>query len=197
MTPEELRDRAQDILDRSEFAEPERSWFQRALDRIFEWLGDLIADALGLLGVGGVGGGFAWLLLGIVAVVLIVVIVRAIVDWQAAPDREGTTVSTSSSKRLTAAQWRERARQHAAAGEWDDAVRCHHRATVVELSERLETDDAPGSTARQWRERAASAHLADVSELTDLFEGVWYGGESADPSAVTVAERDPFGGVGS
>ncbi len=192
MTPEELRERAEEILARDEFSEPEPSYFERALEWLFDLLGRIIGEVLGALGLGGVGGGLAWLILAVVVVALIVVLVRAITRWEPSLGREGASTSVSSTRRRSAAQWRAMAAEHEAAGRFDEAVRCHHRAAVVEVAERLDRDDEPGSTAGSWRRRADESGVADLDELTELFDDVWYGAEPANADDVRRAAASPF-----
>ena len=197
MTPEELRERAEEILSREQFAEPEPSYFERALDWVFERIGRLIEEILGALGLGGVGGGLAWIILAVLLVVLLVVVVRAIRRWEAAGPEDEHGVSVSSAQRRTAEEWRAEAARHEAEGNWDEAVRCHHRAAVVDVAVRLGRADEPGSTAGRWRERAAASGVADLDDLTTLFDDVWYGDADADADAARRASRSPFRSSGA
>jgi hypothetical protein len=194
-SPDELRDEAERILSRPEFAEPGRSWVERVFDRIVEWIDRILSPIFSALGGGGVGSIGGWVLLALVAGALVFVVVKAI-RARVSVDAAGSDIAVTTSsarRRLSSSQWRERARSHELAGEWDEAVRCYHRAAVVDLADRVGVSDAAGSTSGQWRETAAANHLADFEPLTDLFEEVWYGSEPADESDAAKARRDPFG----
>ena len=76
---DDLRNRAEEILSRPQFREPEPS----LLDRFFGWLGEqldrILSPVFDALGLGGVGGGMAWLLLVVIAAVVAVVVVVIVV----------------------------------------------------------------------------------------------------------------------
>ncbi|NOX30873.1 MAG: hypothetical protein GXP35_12625 [Actinobacteria bacterium] len=194
--PDEARQRAEQILERPEFVEPTPSWAARALSRVAEWLGRVFESLFGPLGGGGgVGQLLGWVILALLVVALVVAIVRAIRRWESkSKNEDGAKVTSSVRSGLSAAQWRERAREHESAGEWSDAVRCHHRAAVADLVATAGVAEPVGSTSGYWRNEAEVTQLADFDPITEVFEDVWYGGETADQAHASAASQDPFGG---
>ena len=181
-TADELRRLASEILDRAEFADPERS----ALDRFFGWLGDRIGDLFSGLGGGDVG--------GIMLLLLVIAAVSAVL-WTARRGRP-RSVSTAAVTRKNragvrtsrAAEWRERADAARSVGNWGEAVRCEHRYLASALDDQ--------AWLRERDHRTATELLADVrsepeiagglSDVTASFEGVWYGSSPADARLVEV-----------
>ncbi len=73
--------------------------------------------------------------------------------------------------------WAERAEQHAAAGEWREAVHCLYWAAIVLLETRREWRHNPTRTPREYVRllKPGSAQEQGLRRLTQIFERVWYG----------------------
>ncbi|MCP3939210.1 MAG: DUF4129 domain-containing protein [Actinomycetia bacterium] len=189
---DELRQRAEQILERPEFTDPGPS----PLDRALNWIGDRIADVLepifSTLGLGGVGSGIGGLLGLILIAVLVVVLVRAVGKWRRTDSSEtDDKISTNTTRRLSAREWADRATAHEQADRWDLALRCHYRATMAGLADDKIIREIPGSTSREWRDEAVGNDVAaePMGELTDVFDAVWYGQHDAHRSEVEQAKR--------
>jgi hypothetical protein len=179
VTPEEIRQTADEILARSEFDDPEPNIFQR----ITTWVDDRIHDVLDLVGHSGI-----IQILTIVALVAgLVVLVRWLAkrDWSRRRRGHGDDgVSIDEVRRRSPADWRAEADEREARGEWKLALRCRYRALVGDLlAERL-VDDVAGRTTGELRadvaERAPE-RAAAFSAASDLFDLAWYADRPTGP----------------
>ena len=177
MTADEVRQLADEILARREFAQPEPS----LIERVRSWFEDLIGRILEAAFSGGAGSLVGW--------VVLLVAVAAIV-WFAT--RQGRTVQVDRRvgvrvegvHRRTPAEWRAEAEDHEAAGDWKLALRCRYRALVGDLiAERL-LEDVAGRTTGEYR-RDLAVRAPDRSpafdEATELFELAWYADRPTGP----------------
>ncbi len=73
--------------------------------------------------------------------------------------------------------WAERAEQHAAAGEWREAVHCLYWAAIVLLETRRAWRHNPTRTPREYVRllKPGSVQEQGLRRLTQIFERVWYG----------------------
>jgi hypothetical protein len=183
-----VRRAADEILSRPEFQEPPRSLYQRVLD----WIGDRISDALGALLGGGAGAIVAWLLLVAVVVALGVLVARAVQRDRRVRSAGGPDVQVAVDDRRPAAAWDAEADRFEAEGRWRDALRCRYRSLVASLARRGVVEEVPGRTAGEYRVlvgRARPEVAAPFAGATDLFERAWYGGDESGPDDAT-AFRD-------
>jgi hypothetical protein len=169
--PEEVRERADEILERPEFRPRERSAIQRAIDWILRRLGEALSR-----GASTGGGLLGWLLLvGLIAGA--VWVVRRIQPVPRAPTaREDIAVMVEEAR--SAGEWRAAAAAHEASGAWLEALRCHYQALVAELVEREVVDDIPGRTVGEYRAELAAARPAATPAFVDattVYEDAWYG----------------------
>jgi hypothetical protein len=76
-----------------------------------------------------------------------------------------------------AEDWATWAEQHAAAGEWREAVHCLYWAAIVSLEARRAWRHNPTRTPREYVRllKAGSAQQKGLRRLTQIFEQVWYG----------------------
>lgn len=150
------------------------------VQRVVQWVVDRLAEIELPEG----GASLVWLVLALFA--LAVAVVAAL--WLAGPvrlrrsrRRDGADGVLGASL-LTAAEHRAAADRHAAAGQWDDAVRERFRAVVRSLDERALLRPTPGMTADEVA-RDAGALLpdvaADLAAGARLFDDVQYGGRAA------------------
>ncbi|HEX2384877.1 MAG TPA: DUF4129 domain-containing protein [Acidimicrobiales bacterium] len=175
--PDVIRDRADEILGQPEFAR-----HQSVLERVLDWIGDQLSRFS--FGVGG-GPGFVGALIGLMflagAIVLVVMLVRSIRRVPRRPEPE-PELSVEEVSRRSAAAWRTDAERFEAEQQWREAMRARYRELVRTLvDERVLADIAGRTTGEYDRELvAARPAAADAfSELTGLFEAVWYGGQPA------------------
>jgi hypothetical protein len=180
VTPEEIRELADEILARSEFDEPEPNLFER----ITTWIDDRIQDVLGFIG--------GSLVFQVVAVVLLIVGIVFLVRWLWGLDRRGRRrrgrgddgVSIDEVRRRSPAAWRAEADEREARGEWKLALRCRYRALVGDLlAERL-VDDVAGRTTGELRADVAARapeRAEAFSAASDLFDLAWYADRPTGP----------------
>lgn len=174
------REAAEHELSRPEYHEHDPGLLQRALDWLWEHLGSLLSTAAGAAPGGWLG------IVTIVAVVLLLLVALRLRlgKLRTAPAR--TTTSLFSSGPRSAAQHREAAEAHAAAGRWSDAVQERMRALVRSLEERTVLDARPGRTADEAAHHAGRllpAHTAELRAAARLFDEVTYADRPADAAA--------------
>jgi hypothetical protein len=174
---EEVRQLADEILSRPEFAQPEPS----LLERVRDWFEDLIGRILEAAFSGGAGSLVGW------AVLLVAV---AAIAWFAT--RLGRTVQVDRRvgvrveqvHRRTPAAWRAEADELEAAGSWKLALRCRYRALIGDLIAAGLLEDVPGRTTGEYR-RDLAVRAPDRSpafdEATELFELAWYADRATGP----------------
>ena len=179
--PDEIRERAEEILSRPEFQEPPRTLLQRITD----FIGDLISEALDALLGGGRSGWVGWVIL-VVAVAAVGVFAFRLL--------RGVTVDPSArledpmaGRRRPVEDWVREAEEHEAAGHLRDALRCRYRAAVAELARRGFVEEIPGRTAGEYRVQVAASvpdAAGDFGAATELFELAWYGDAPVDAGDV-------------
>jgi hypothetical protein len=176
-SPEEVRQQADDILDRREFQRPEPNPVQRAE----EWLRERFNDFLNELVVGDAGSVVGWAILAIAVGLLVFFVARLGRSVQRDPRTEaGIEVERA----RTAGEWREDAEDHERRGAWKAALRSRFRALVADLVDLQRVDDLPGRTAGEYRAEVAS-EVPDAADAfaaaTRLFEDAWYGNRATGP----------------
>jgi hypothetical protein len=177
---DDVRRHAHEILQRSEFARHESLW-----DRISGWIADLFDRiTFGLGGGPGFLGNLVSLLLLAGIVVAVVFIVRALLGRKrppTPPPDEELTIELEEGR--DAGDWRRDAEQFEAAGAWREAMRARYRELVRTLIDDRVLDDLPGRTTGEYRAEfvvARPENAGPFTDLTDLFETVWYGGVDTD-----------------
>lgn len=181
--PDAVRRAADDILAGAEYVEPQPS----LADRVLEWVGDLLGRAVGALTGSGAGG-----LLGTVVVVLVLaaagwLLARSLRAPGARPSAgRGTGVVHGTDAPDDPAVWAAAAERSAANGDHRGALRCRHQELVAHLVRDRVLAADPARTPAELRAALTADRsdlAADVGELTERFEAVWYGGAPVDPSA--------------
>ena len=180
-TAEEIRDRAGDIVERAEFSPPSPS----LRERVGEWLAERLGDLIGSFVGGGFGSVFAWAFL-IGAVLLIAWVLTRLRSVRPMPPTQSAHVETEVVEDLSAAQWMARAREAMAAHDWREAVRCHYRALVAELSERNLLDEGVGTTTGEARALYESVPFAQAADVFDL---AWYSDQPQTRASADEIER--------
>lgn len=172
------REAAERELSRDIYAEHEPSPFQRLVDWVWEHLGKLF-DGLAFEPPGGWVG-----MLVIVALVIALLVALRLrfgaLRTAAGPGAAGGLYAEGP---RSAAEHRAAADRHAAAGEWEQAVRERMRALVRSLEERAVLDPRPGRTADEAAAETGSALPALAERMraaARLFDDVTYGGAAAD-----------------
>ncbi|WP_406501447.1 DUF4129 domain-containing protein [Streptomyces sp. NBC_01590] len=173
------REAAKHELSKPMYHENDPNLLQRGLDRLWDWIGDLLDTASGAA-----PGGPA----GLVVLVLIVVSMVAALWWRlGTPRRTVRSVDAlfDDSPR-SAAEHRKAAEAHADAQRWNDAVQERMRAIVRSLEERALLDPRPGRTADEAAAEAGRplpAHATRLHAAAREFDDVTYGGRTADRQA--------------
>ncbi|MEU3529703.1 DUF4129 domain-containing protein [Streptomyces sp. NPDC038707] len=173
------REAARRELSKRMYHENDPSWFQRALDAFWDWLGRLFGTAASATPGGAVG---------LVVVILFVVAVLAALWWRlGTPRRRPASAAVLFDERpRSAAEHRAAAEAHAVQGHWNQAVQERMRAMVRSLEERALLDVRPGRTADEAAAeagRALPAHADRLRAAAREFDDVTYGGRSADEHA--------------
>ncbi|MFJ6634255.1 DUF4129 domain-containing protein [Streptomyces sp. NPDC091376] len=173
------REAAERELSKPMYHENDPNLVERGLDRFWEWLGGIFDAAAGAAPGGP---------LGLVVIVLIVIALAAALWWRlGTPHRTLTTGDALFDDRpRSAAQHRETAESHAAAGRWSQAVQERMRAIVRSLEERALLDPRPGRTADEAAAdagRPLPAHADALRAAARTFDDVTYGGRTADQQA--------------
>jgi len=181
-TPGEVRDKAHEILSRSEFSRHES-----IIERILNWLGGLFSHIN--FGAGS-GSGFVGNLIGLALIAgAVFLLVRLALALSRRTRRPKTGADSAVTIELEAgrdaADWRAEAERFEAAGEWREAMRARYRELVRALIDEGVLDEVPGRTTGEFRSEFAAAKPAKAhvfGALTELFESVWYGGRDTDAS---------------
>ncbi|MFG2597647.1 DUF4129 domain-containing protein [Streptomyces sp. NPDC048462] len=173
------REAARHELSKSMYHENDPNFFQRALDQLWKWVGDLLSSASGAA-IGGPA--------GLVVLVLIVLALAAALWWRLGTPQRGPRPADAlfESGPLDAAEHRTAAAAHASAGRWNQAVQERMRAIVRSLEERALLDPRPGRTADEAAAEAGRtlpAHATRLRAAARQFDDVTYGGRTADQQA--------------
>lgn len=185
---DEVRRGADEILSRPEFQEPPRTIYQRVLD----WIGQRVADALGAFLGGGAGAVVAWLLLVALVLVVAFLVVRALQRDRRLRADAAAGVGIAIDDRRPPSDWEAEAARHEADGRWREALRCRYRAIVATLARGGVVEEVPGRTSGEYRllvGRSRPDVAEPFAEATDLFERAWYGGAETGPDDASELRR--------
>jgi hypothetical protein len=155
-------------------------WLERAITWLVEWV-QRAADRAAEAAPGG------WL--GILGLVLAVVVAVLFIRWRIGPVSRSAGLRFTVDPGTSAAQYRTRADELAAAGLWEEAISARMRALVRASQERGLIDSHPGWTAdevagevgRRLPGASDTLHRAATS-----FDEVRYGGRPGSPEAYGV-----------
>jgi hypothetical protein len=186
--PEAAREAARDILSGAEYAEPEPTLVERAV----EWVGEQLGSFFGTLSGGGPGSAIGWFVLVVLLVGAAWLVVRAARVPGVASPATDPDVRYGTEARWDAEVWLAEAERLAAAGDHRGALRCRHQAMLARMVDARLVDEAPGRTVDEYR-RLLSGRLPHLGPaLTDLtlrFERTWYGGEAAGAGELDAFSR--------
>jgi Domain of unknown function (DUF4129) len=169
--PQQVREVTREVLSRPEFRAPERSLMERVIDWVLEMIGRLLA-ALGGSGAGGIVG---LVLLGLILLGVGVLAARFSRGLTPSPE---VAAAVPGGRLRSAVEWRAEAEAHERAGAWREAVRSRYRALVADLALRGVVEEVPGRTAGEYRrevDQALPDAAGDFAGATELFEVAWYG----------------------
>ncbi|WUV20607.1 DUF4129 domain-containing protein [Streptomyces sp. NBC_01485] len=174
-------------LSKDLYHQNDPSLLQRALDTLWDWIGDLFATA-STATPGGT--------LGLLVVVLAVAAVVGALWWRLGTPRRqpSSTAALFDDRPRSAAEHRATAEAHAAQGHWNQAVQERMRAIVRSLEERALLDARPGRTADEAAAdagRTLPAHTDRLRTAARDFDDVTYGGRRATGQSYRhIAELD-------
>ncbi|WP_256252352.1 DUF4129 domain-containing protein [Streptomyces sp. yr375] len=169
------REAARRELSKDLYHQNDPSLFQRALDTLWDWIGDLF-DTASTATPGGT--------LGLLVVVLTVAAVVGALWWRLGTPRRqpSSTAALFDDRPRSTAEHRAAAEAHAAQGHWNQAVQERMRAIVRALEERALLDARPGRTADEAAAdagRTLPAHTDRLRTAARDFDDVTYGGRRA------------------
>jgi hypothetical protein len=165
---------AEEVLSRPEFAGGRPS----LLDRALEWVFDRIGQLLELIVAAAAGGGVGSILTAVAFLAVVAgvgIVVWRVLRGVTADPAQGAAAETAL---RPATDWRAEAEVHERAGAWRQALRCRYRALVADLATRGLLDEVPGTTAGEYRgqlRRNAPAAAGDFGGATEMFELARYG----------------------
>ncbi|MCX5200843.1 DUF4129 domain-containing protein [Streptomyces sp. NBC_00237] len=174
------REAAERELSHPRYHEHDPNLLQRALDRLWEWVGDLFGAASGATPGGP---------LGLAVIALVVVLLLAGLWWRlGTPNRTPASSAPAlfDDRPRSAAEHRASAEAHAAAHRWNPAVQERMRALVRSLEERTLLDPRPGRTADEAAAEAGRTlpdHASRLHAAARSFDDVTYGDRTADEAS--------------
>src|SRR5690606_34802961 len=169
------REAARRELSKRMYHENDPSWFHKALNAFWDWVGDLF-EAASTATPGGT--------LGLTVVIAAVIAVVGALWWRlGTPRRQPVSAPALFDDRpRNAAEHRAAAETHAAQGHWNQAVQERMRAIVRSLEERALLDLHPGRTADEAAAEAGRTlpeHADRLRAAARDFDDVTYGGRTA------------------
>ncbi|MGW6707481.1 DUF4129 domain-containing protein [Streptomyces sp. NPDC054956] len=179
------REAAKQELSKPVYHQNDPGLLQRALDRFWDWVGDLFDHASGATPGG---------TLGLLAIAVFVVLVITALWWRLGTPRRTAAAAGAlfDDGTRSAADHREAADALAAESRWSEAVQERMRAVVRSLEERTLLDPRPGRTADEAAAEAAvslPSHAGALRAAARTFDDVTYGARPAD-AAMYATLRD-------
>ncbi|MFE9564529.1 DUF4129 domain-containing protein [Streptomyces sp. NPDC006487] len=175
---EAAREAARRELSKPAYHQNDPGLLQRALNRFWEWVGDLFDRASGATPGG---------TLGLLAIALFALLLVAALWWRlGAPGRTAARAPGTlfDDGVRSAADHRAAAGALAGEGRWSEAVQERMRAVVRSLEERTLLDPRPGRTADEAAAEAAvtlPSHATALRAAARTFDDVTYGAHPATP----------------
>jgi hypothetical protein len=181
------REAARHELSKPMYHENDPNPLQRALDHLWNWIGDILSSASGAAPGGPVG---------LALLVVVVIALIAALLWRLGTPQRPLRAADAlfASGPLDATAHRAAAWASAAAGRWSQAVQERMRAIVRSLEQRTLLDTRPGRTADEAAAEAGRTlpdHATRLRAAARAFDDVTYGGRSADQQTyLTMATLD-------
>lgn len=172
-------DRAREWLEQ-ELAHAEYHQGNTLLDRISDWLNDLLGRTSELPDASNPVSVVVTVALAVVVIALLAWVLPRIRRERRAPGEPGAVLTDPT---LTAADYRDRAGRALAEGRHDAALLDAFRALTRSAADRTLLEGAPGQTAHEVGLALAEPfpqHAADLARAADLFDTVRYGGTHVD-----------------
>lgn len=186
ITRDGAREQARDELERSVYDEAQPSLILRAIEKVIEFVSDLLNRASSATP----GGGFGLLTIAILLAVGVFVLLRLGPLRRPQTAAGGLDVPAA----VTAQELRAAAESFAGQGRWAEAVRARLRAVVRQLEDRTLIEPRPGRTATEVARDAgaiAPALRQPLDAAAATFNEIWYGDRKADQSDYrTVVDLD-------
>jgi hypothetical protein len=170
-SPDEVHRTVREVLRHREF----RRESPTVVERARRWVRDQLSRLLTSLFRGDRGTVLAWIILG--GLLTVVIVLSARFARSVTPD-PGRAIAVSVAPRRSAREWRAEAEVHERAGEWKLALRARYRSLVADLASHGLVDEIPGRTAGEYRAEVSETVPGVASEFagaTELFERAWYG----------------------
>ncbi|MEW2354163.1 DUF4129 domain-containing protein [Spirillospora sp. NPDC029432] len=172
---EEAQELARRELEKPIYQRDQPSWLERVLDRVGEWLRELLNRSVDPTAHGNDGG---WI--SLVVILLLVAAAIGVVAWLmwGRGNVRSRREALLEEKPTTARDHRASAEEYAAAGDWPKAIRERLRAIARDLEERAVLEPQPGRTADELAAEAGAALPELAGGLRDgvrIFDDVWYG----------------------
>jgi hypothetical protein len=170
-SPDEVHRTVREVLRRREY----RRESPTVVERARRWVRDQLSRLLTSLFRGDRGTVLAWIILG--GLLTVVIVLSARFARSVTPD-PGRAIAVSVAPRRSAREWRAEAEVHERAGEWKLALRARYRSLVADLASHGLVDEIPGRTAGEYRAEVSETVPGVASEFagaTELFERAWYG----------------------
>lgn len=186
---EDAANEAAEELSKPLYGQAGDSLISRAIEKVLEWISDLLSGVAGESPDGRTG---------LVLLALLLALVVVVVLWRAGvlrTTRSDPRAVFDTDRPRSAAEYRAQAEQEAAAGNYAAAVRSRFRACVAELTERTVLDERAGRTAYEAvadAGRVVPALREPLQPAADVFTEVVYGNRPGTPeryAAVVAADE--------
>lgn len=188
ITRDQAAREAAEELSKSAYRQSGGSLIERAMNKLLEWIGDLLNSVSGTSPNGHLG---LILLVALIALIVVVVLWRAGVLRTSKRGKQQQSVFDTTRPR-SAAEYRAQAEKEASSGDFTHAIRSRFRACVAELVERTILDDRAGRTAYEVVADAGriAPTLRDVLQPAALaFTEVVYGNRPGTPQRYVVVVK--------
>jgi hypothetical protein len=177
-------------LSKSVYRQSGGSLIEKAIGKVFDWIGDLLDSLTGSSPSGHAG---LAMLIGLLVLIVVVVLWRAGVLRTSHKTAKQAVFDTG--RPLTSAEYRAQAEREVASGDLALAIRSRFRACVSELTERTILDERAGRTAYEVvtdAGRAAPVLRGPLQPAALAFTEVVYGNRPGTPEryAAVVAADD-------
>jgi hypothetical protein len=175
---DEARRVAEQILSAPEYQEPAQPWWQKALEKVDDFISRIFGS---LSGAGGGSSVVGWVILVLAvaaAVTVVVLAVRSIRRSKRVKPDEADDLKPRRHRREPRVDWDAEADRLEAEGRWRDGLRARYRALVAELSRAEVVDPAVSRTTGEHRQevgRAAPEVAPEFRDAAELFDRAWYG----------------------